>query len=180
MSLRLSVHGGSPNALDCLGHVLLCNKAPSTLVASCNRHVFTVSMGQESRHNLPGSGTLTNLQSEESILASLMAQRKELSCQCRRCRFDPWVRKILWRRKWQPAPVFLPGKSHGQRNMVGHRPQESQRGVAKSWTPNMHALFTSLLAAFLLFETLNCPCLPFLPAESSVAHPISLMAVLPR
>ena len=46
--------------------------------------------------------------------------------------------------------------------------------------PNMHALFTSLLAAFLLFETLNCPCLPFLPAESSVAHPISLMVVLPR
>ena len=36
---------------------------------------------------------------------------KEPSCQCRRhkrCRFDPWVRKILWRRAWQPTPVFLP------------------------------------------------------------------------
>ena len=32
----------------------------------------------------------------------------------------PWVRKIPWRRKWQPAPVFLPGKSHGQRSLVGH------------------------------------------------------------
>ena len=44
---------------------------------------------------------------------------KESACQCkrrRRCWFDPWVRKILWRRKWQPDPVFLPGKSHGQRS----------------------------------------------------------------
>ena len=36
---------------------------------------------------------------------------KESACQCKRCRFDPWVRKIPWRRKWQPIPVFLPGKS---------------------------------------------------------------------
>ena len=42
--------------------------------------------------------------------ASLVAQRKESACQCRRCRFNPWVRKIPWRRKWQPSPVFLPGK----------------------------------------------------------------------
>ena len=33
--------------------------------------------------------------------------------QCRRPRFDPWVRKIAWRRKWQPTPVVLPGESHG-------------------------------------------------------------------
>ena len=38
----------------------------------------------------------------------------------RRCRFYPWVRKIPWRRKWQPTPVFLPGKSHGQRSMAGY------------------------------------------------------------
>ena len=36
--------------------------------------------------------------------------------------FNPWVRTIPWRRKWQPAPVFLPGKFHGQRNLVGYRP----------------------------------------------------------
>ena len=35
---------------------------------------------------------------------------KESSCQCRRCEFNPWVRKIFWRRKWQPTPVFLPKK----------------------------------------------------------------------
>jgi len=45
------------------------------------------------------------------------------SCQCRSCRrrgFDPWVGKIPWRRKWQPTPVFLPGKSHGQRSLAGY------------------------------------------------------------
>ena len=44
------------------------------------------------------------------------------ACQCKRCRFDLWVRKIPWRRKWQPTPVFLPGKSHGQRSLVGYSP----------------------------------------------------------
>ena len=51
---------------------------------------------------------------------------KECACQCRSCRrrgFDPRVRKIPWRRKWQPTPVFLPGESHGQRSLVGYRPQ---------------------------------------------------------
>ena len=50
---------------------------------------------------------------------------KEPSCQSRswkRPMFDPWVRKILWRRKWQPTAVFLPGKSHGQRRLVGYSP----------------------------------------------------------
>ena len=39
---------------------------------------------------------------------------------CRRFEFYPWVRKIPWSRKWQP--VFLPGKSHGRRNLVGYVP----------------------------------------------------------
>ena len=47
---------------------------------------------------------------------------KEFSCQCRRCRFSPWIGKILWRRKWQPTPVSLPGKSHGQKRLVGYSP----------------------------------------------------------
>ena len=38
--------------------------------------------------------------------------------QCRRSEVDPWVGKIPWRRKWQPAPVFLPGESHGQRSLL--------------------------------------------------------------
>ena len=45
---------------------------------------------------------------------------KESAFQSRRCEFDPWVRKIPWRRAWQPTPVFSPGKSHGQRSLVGY------------------------------------------------------------
>ena len=43
-------------------------------------------------------------------------------------RFNPWVRKIPWRRKWQPTPVFLPGISHRQRSLVAtvHRVTKSQ------------------------------------------------------
>ena len=44
---------------------------------------------------------------------------KESTHQCRRHRFDSWVGKIPWRKKWQPTPVFLPGESHGQRSLAG-------------------------------------------------------------
>ena len=47
---------------------------------------------------------------------------KESSFQSKRSRFKPWVRKILWRRKWQPTPAFLPGKFHGQRSLTGYSP----------------------------------------------------------
>ena len=43
---------------------------------------------------------------------------KGLACQCRRHGFNPWVQKIPWSRRWQPTPVFLPGKSHGQRSLA--------------------------------------------------------------
>ena len=47
---------------------------------------------------------------------------KESACPCRRCRFNPCVGKIPWSRNGQPAPVFLPGKFHGQRSLVGYSP----------------------------------------------------------
>ena len=40
----------------------------------------------------------------------------------KRPRFNPWVRKLPWRGKWQPTPVFLLAKSHGQRSLAGYRP----------------------------------------------------------
>ena len=48
--------------------------------------------------------------------------------------FNPWVRKFPWRRKWQPTPVFLPEKSHGQRSLTGYSP----RGC-KELDPTEHA-----------------------------------------
>ena len=65
---------------------------------------------------------------------------KKSTCQCRRCkrlRFNPWVGKIPWSGKWQPTPVFLPGKSHGQRSPAGHRQGVTELDV----TEHTHMLF---------------------------------------
>ena len=50
---------------------------------------------------------------------------KQSMCQCRRykrCKFDLWIGKIPWRKAWQPIPVFLPGKFHGQRSLADYSP----------------------------------------------------------
>ena len=67
---------------------------------------------------------------------------KELTCQCR---FNCWVRKISWRRAWQPTPVFFPGESHGQRSLVGYSPGSQK--VRHNWSnlactcmPQIHIL----------------------------------------
>ena len=79
---------------------------------------------------------------------------KEPTCQCRRCKrhgLDPWVRKIPWRRKWQPTPVFLPRKFQGQRSLAGYSPwgpNESYMTEQLNWTAtkcHMWALFGSWL-----------------------------------
>ena len=62
------------------------------------------------------------------------------ACQCRRhkrCRFNPWVRKICWRRVRQLAPVFLTGKSLGQMSLVGCESMGSQR-VWHDWSDLAH------------------------------------------
>ena len=55
---------------------------------------------------------------------------KDSACHCRRRGFDLWVRKIPWRREWQPTPVFLPGKSHEQRS-GGLQSMESQKSQTR-------------------------------------------------
>ena len=55
---------------------------------------------------------------------------KECACHCRRLRrleFNPWGEKISWSRKWQPAPVFLPGKYRGAWWAIAH-------GTTMNWT----------------------------------------------
>ena len=47
---------------------------------------------------------------------------KDYVCQCRRHGFNPWVRKIPWRRKWQLTPIYLPEKPHEQKSLVDHSP----------------------------------------------------------
>ena len=79
-------------------------------------HEKGVGEGKESGENRGEERCLCSL-----IWASLVAQMVK-SLQCGRPRFDSWVRKIPWRRKWQPTPVFLPRKSHGWRSLVIYSP----------------------------------------------------------
>ena len=53
---------------------------------------------------------------------------KESACQCKRCEFDPWVRNILWRRKWQPTEKF-----HGQRSLAGYSPWGHKEQDMTEW-----------------------------------------------
>ena len=85
------------------------------------------------------SGPLTRTRS------FLVAQRQRIHRQCmglRRCRLDPWVQKIPWRRVWQPIPVFLPGESHGQRSLTGYSPSRHKESdtveVTESALTTMH------------------------------------------
>ena len=78
----------------------------------------------KSRKGLSWDNTVLTLQtSEQRPRLRWWCSGKESTCQGRKHGFDPWVRKIPCRRKWQPALVFLPGKSHGQRSLVGYSPQ---------------------------------------------------------
>ena len=73
---------------------------------------------------------------------------KESACQCRRFGFDSWVRKIPWRRKWQPTPVFLPGKFHGQKSLASYSPWGCKRVwhvLATKQTKNKNKKRTNLV-----------------------------------
>ena len=82
---------------------------------------------------------------------------KESACQFRRCGFNPWVRKIPWSRKWQPTPVSLPGKFHGQRSLLGYSPWG-----CKVLDTTEHTLYSSFqkVASTFIQESLT-----FLPQE---------------
>ena len=70
------------------------------------------------------------------IRTSLVDQTVSVCLQCGRSGFDPWVGKILWRRKWHPTPVLLPGKSHGWRSPVNYSPGVVR--VGHDWVISFH------------------------------------------
>ena len=77
---------------------------------AANSEVSTTSLGFIVQHSFPGSSAVKNLPAsarDEGLI--------------------PWIRKIPWRRKWQPTPVFMPGKSHGQKEHGGLQSMGTQR-----------------------------------------------------
>ena len=63
---------------------------------------------------------------------------EESASQHKRHRFNLWVGKILWRGKWQSTPVFLPGKSHGQKSLAGYSPWDQKESDMIEHAYSMH------------------------------------------
>ena len=91
---------------------------------------------------------------------------KEPACQCRRCKgygFDPWVRKIPWKRAWLLTLVLLPGESHGQRSLAGYSSWgHKELGLTEA---TWHSCIPVMLV---ISKTLILP-LKMLPQSASVA-----------
>ena len=108
---------------------------------------------------------------------------KDYVCQCRRHGFDPWVRKIPWRRKWQLTPVYLPEKPHEQKSLMDHSPWGHRVGhdrathkhaVLSVWTQSLIPtsqltptpetyrkpllILTVLIKWVLVLEVIKCDC----------------------
>ena len=77
-------------------------------------------------------------------------------------RFDPWVRKIPWRRAWQPTPVFLPRES--QRSLAGycprgHKESETTEGLSMHTQTHTHDTITIIK----ITDIQNLPKFPYAP-----------------
>ena len=92
-----------------------------------------------SNQNFLKNGSIKVKKTKHFLCQSVTAicSAKESTCQCRRhkrCGFNPWVEKIPGGRKWKPAPVFLPGESHGQRSLEGYSPWDCKAlDVTSDW-----------------------------------------------
>ena len=71
-----------------------------------------------------------------------------------RCGFDPWVGKVPWRRKWQPAPISLPRESHGWRSLADWSPWGCKELDTTEWHTQVnnksHLILSGLIASYLL------------------------------
>ena len=88
-------------------------------------------------------------------------KQSSISPQFRRHRFNPWVGKIPWRRKWQSTPVFLPGESHGRRSLVvntpwGHKDSDTSECTCTILSTAEYVIF------FILKKNLCIPTLKFI------------------
>ena len=87
----------------------------------------------------------------EASRTSLVAQMAKNLLACWRAGFNPWVRKIPWRREWLPTPIFLPGESYRQRNLVGYSPW----GLKESETTKQLTLSTFSMLFINIFTSFS-------------------------
>ena len=97
---------------------------------------------------------------------------KERTCQCRRlkgCLFNPWVGKIPWNRKWQPPPVFLPGKFHGQRSLIGYGPWACKESGMTEYTQHTQNHNLSFPSKSIFCNSPSPSSLPLSPSLNFIA-----------
>ena len=96
----------------------------SNLLGRCSQEQGIETIGRMRKARKKIQGRVHSLLNRVAVWVNRASEVKSICLQCWRPGFDPWVRKIPWRRKWQPTPVFLPGEPHGRRSLVGYSPQD--------------------------------------------------------
>ena len=98
---------------------VLCINTVSVYKGRYCYHYFT-------ERNVQGSERLSDCPMphsyQEVSQMALVVRNPSPNRRCKRPGLNPWVRKIPWKKKCQPTPVFLLGDSHGQRSLVGYSP----------------------------------------------------------
>ena len=102
--------------------------------------------------------------------ASLVFQCLWLSFHCSRAQVWFLVRKIPWRKKWQPTLVFLPGKSHGQRSLTGYSPQDRQESDRIEQESSLQTQLRSVRLFPVLFSGLDVSLLKILCIWKVLSH----------
>ena len=138
-SIAISQHLASYLGFSSLGHGVSlhgCSSKVQLLLLTLDEGYLLTAAPPDLERGVAPLGLPASVQPTEKIIsgfvtylwASQVVQLIRTSCQCNRCRFDPWVGKIPWRKKWQPTPEFLSGESHGLRSLAGYSPGDRRVG----------------------------------------------------
>ena len=106
-------------------YAIYCIRIPYIYINCMCMYTSHILYDYTSIHIFTYSDTWTAVWGQHAMGLPRWHSGKESTCQCRRCKrrgFNPWVKKIPWRRKWQPSPVFLSEKFHGWRSLTEYSP----------------------------------------------------------
>ena len=96
------------------------NCSPGGSISDSSERLLQSGSGRKSIYKVLVKGEFSAMKDSFYKRFPGSSDSKSVCLQCGRRRFDPWVGKIPWRRKWQPIPVLLPEKFHGRRSLVGY------------------------------------------------------------